>query len=117
MLKSESNISLLLSAVIGSLAVATTANRASAVPQDFIIENQTKVDLVEIYISASPATNWEHNLLAQQVLKSGDKNVVRFYGDLSECVYDIRTVFGDGDIIKSEGVDLCKTNTYTLTDR
>jgi hypothetical protein len=117
MLKIDNTISLVLSTVGASLAVFLAADRASAVPQDFIIDNQTRVDLVEVYIAVSPATDWEHNLLAQQVLKSGEKNVVRFYGDLSQCIYDIRTVFNDGDVVKSEGVDLCKTNTYTLTDR
>lgn len=116
LLNSQNTIRLLLAILTGA-SIVTIADRSLASPQDFMIDNQTQVDLVGIFITVSPATSWEHNLLAQQPLKSGDKSVVRFYGDLSQCVYDIRTIFSDGDVIKSEGVDLCKTNAYTLTDR
>lgn len=107
----------LLAFSVISLSPIAIASKVMGSPQDFIVDNQTQIDLVELYISASPALDWEHNLLALQTLKSGDKNIVRFYGDLSKCLYDIRSVFGDGDEVKSEQIDLCKTNTYTLTDR
>jgi hypothetical protein len=117
MFKQQSIVRLLLAVGTSGLGTMFLANASIASPQDFIVENKTQADLVELYIAASPALDWEHNLLAQQSLRSGNKNIVKFYGDLSQCVYDIRSVFGDGEEVKSERVDLCKTTTYTLSDR
>ena len=34
----------------------------------------------------------------------------------TQCEYDLRFVFEDGDVVEDGGIDLCETGSYTLHD-
>jgi hypothetical protein len=99
---------------VASLLLVST----SALAEDltFTLHNRSSFVVVEFYASPVDVGDWEEDILGREVLGSGESGRVTIADGRSQCEYDLRFVFDDGDVLDRGGVDLCETESYTLTD-
>jgi len=101
----------------GGLTVAMlTLGAAQAHAEDltFTLNNGTGAAVVEFYLSPAEVDNWEENLLGDDALSAGASTDVTVADGRTTCVYDIKTVFKDGDVVDDRGIDLCDLGSYTI---
>ncbi len=96
-----------------STIAALFAGPALAQDLMFTVTNNSGADLIELYTSSQSATSWEENILAGQVLPSGASGEVTIAGAATECAFDLRMVFSDGDVLE-DSTDLCAASGYTI---
>lgn len=86
----------------------TTIQSALATKNNFQVVNRSATDIVYLYVSSSGRTTWDNDILGNGVLSSGSSITVGF-GDPSptQCLYDFKAVFTDGEIVEDYGVDVC----------
>lgn len=94
-----------------SLCAATVA---LAGEQDFTLNNQTGVEIHEIYISPTKANRWGQDLLGEGTMPDGETGSVTFDDSASAALWDIKVVDGEGDSIAWTGLDLTEISTVTL---
>lgn len=101
-----------------AVLTATVLMATSAVAEDleFLIVNETSVDLVEFNVSPASSQSWEENLLSGGYLASGYEVDVLIADGLSTCVYDIRGSFSDGETVEDFGLDLCELGEYPFSE-
>jgi hypothetical protein len=105
-------------AVISSITTLLFSPSLSlATKLDFIVENKTNVDLVNLSIQGVNSSPSQSSLRSNELVKSGESVVIRFRNSNSSgCVYNVTGVFSDGDIVQENNVNLCKTEIYTFSD-
>ncbi|KIC44011.1 hypothetical protein RA28_13490 [Ruegeria sp. ANG-S4] len=101
-------------AALTALSIFATA--AMAEDLEFLIINETSVDLVEFNVSAASSDSWERNLLQGGYLASDYEVGVLIADGLTTCVYDIRGVFSDGASVEDYGLDLCELGEYAFVE-
>jgi hypothetical protein len=86
--------------------------------QDLVFElnNRSSYTVMEFYASPNDVGDWEQDILGEDVLPAGDSMRITIADARSQCEYDLRFVFDDGDVVERGSVDLCQTGSYTLTD-
>lgn len=100
----------LIVALFLALATAVLAGK-----QDFLLANQTGVDIAQIYISAADVDNWEEDLLgADEILPDGNEVRIRFSPDEDADVWDLRVVDEEGTAIDFAGLELSGITRVTL---
>lgn len=97
-------------------ALAAFSGPAAAEDLDFMLRNASSYDVIEFYASPSDVAEWEEDILGLDILSSGDEVEVTIADGRSQCEYDLRFVFEDGDVVERGAVDLCETGSYTLYD-
>jgi hypothetical protein len=99
-----------------ALAVALISAPAQAEDLTFTLTNNSSFVVVEFYASPSDVGDWEEDILGTGVLGSGENTEITIGDGRTQCEYDLRFVFDDGDVVDRGGVNLCDTGSYTLTD-
>jgi hypothetical protein len=94
------------------LALAGTANAQGR--QDFALVNSTGYQINEIYVGATSSDSWGSDLLRQDVLENRRTFNVRFGSRTSDCNWDIKVVYDDGDVSEFRRVNLCSVSKVTL---
>ncbi|NKC32917.1 hypothetical protein [Falsiroseomonas selenitidurans] len=82
--------------------------------QDFTMINRTGYQIDQIYVGPSSSPNWGRDLLGQNVLVNGRSFNVTFPGRSSECLWDIKLVYNDGDQSELRQANLCRISRITL---
>lgn len=82
--------------------------------QNFSILNTTGHTVMTVNVSPSTETQWGPDILGSQVLANGQTLEVSFDRSTTECNYDIRATYDDGDTSDMRGVNLCQVGTVTL---
>ncbi|MFX4220682.1 MAG: hypothetical protein ACMVO3_06625 [Thalassobaculum sp.] len=96
---------------------AFLASPAVADDLEFMLVNETSVSLVGFYVSPASSQHWEENLLdGGSYLAAGYEVGVLIADGLTTCVYDIRGVFEDGEVVDDLALDLCDLGEYTFTE-
>ena len=103
---------------LAAAAVLSLAAVGTAAAQDlqFKLNNESSFVVVEFYASPSDVGDWEEDILGVDVLGSGESANITIADARTQCEYDLRFVFDDGDVVERAAVDLCETGSYTLTD-
>ena len=101
--------------IAAAMAAAAIGLAAPAAAQDlaFMLANDSGYDLIEFYASPADVSEWEEDILGQDILRSGDAVRVIIADGREQCTYDLRMVFADGDVIE-DTADLCETGSYTI---
>ncbi len=81
----------------------------------FTLTNDTPYELIALFISDTGSDSWEDDILGVEVIESGDAAEVTIDDGLSDCVYDLRADFSDGESIDLRGVDLCELDGGSLS--
>lgn len=86
-----------------------------ALAQDLTFEliNASGYDLVQFYTSPVDVGDWEEDVFGTGVLPSGNSVEVTIADGRTQCSYDLRFVFDDGDVIE-DSADLCEMGSYTI---
>lgn len=97
--------------------VALTAETASADKSNFWVYNNSSITVNELYVSSSNRDSWDNDILGQNVLPTGSSIQVVF-GDNSpsNCLYDIRAVFSNGQVLEDYQINVCNNTDYTFFD-
>ncbi len=85
---------------------------AAADDLSFTIVNNSGVDLTELYASPANSGTWEENILGGATMPSGNNGNVNI-ASASGCDYDLKMVFGDGDVLEDKA-NLCDGASYTI---
>lgn len=82
--------------------------------QDFALVNRTGYQIDEVYVGPTSSPNWGRDLLGQNVLANNQVFNVRFGAATSECMWDIKVVYNDGDTSEFRRVNLCQVSKVNL---
>ncbi|MEC9264828.1 MAG: hypothetical protein VX464_02165 [Pseudomonadota bacterium] len=104
--------------VFGKIALAAVfmSLSAQAVAEDleFLLGNETGVEIVGFYVSHPGTGSWEENLMEGDVLPSPGEVTVTIADGRDNCEYDIRTEFADGEFFEDYNLDLCELGAYVF---
>jgi hypothetical protein len=105
--------------VVGAMLCAlqtATVPPASALDGWVELTNNTRMTIVEIYISLFGAERWNIDLLSDDFLPPASSVRVNV-DDRTGCLFDIKTVFDDGTAQLRRGVNICQMERYTISYR
>jgi hypothetical protein len=114
MIKNSGN-PIVAGAILCALQTAT-GPPASALDRQLELTNNTRVAIVEIYISRVGAELWNIDLLGDDFLAPASSIRVNI-DDRTGCRFDIKTVFDNGTTQIRRGVSVCETETYAISYR
>ena len=83
--------------------------------QDFTIVNSTGHNVVALNVSPSNEDSWGPDILGGEKLGNGESAQITFDRGETECKWDIRATYDDGDATDVRDVNLCEVVTVTLT--
>jgi hypothetical protein len=82
--------------------------------QNFTLVNQTGYDISEVYVSPNNSSDWEEDVLGEDILKNRDDVVIRFHRATEQCLWDMKVVYEDDDSSAIwQDIDLCKVSEVT----
>jgi hypothetical protein len=99
--------------VVMGIMVAGLAAPASAGTQDFLLVNETGVEIYSLYISETNNADWEEDVLGEHVLPHGSRMTITFAGR-SACFWDMMVTDDQGGSVTWNGINLCTTTTVIL---
>ena len=100
---------------IALLLVLIMASCALAGPQDFVLVNNTGVDIHAVHIAPSASDNWGDDILGDQILENGQILTVTFAAQKAE-LWDIRVADEDGDTLDFQEFNLFEISKVTLNN-
>jgi hypothetical protein len=102
-------------AILCALQTAT-GPPASALDRWVELTNNTRMAIVEIYISHVGAEFWNIDLLGEDFLPPAGSVLVNV-DDGAGCRFDVKTVFDDGTTQVRRDVDVCAIERYAISYR
>src|SRR5713226_2461193 len=108
-LKSKGALSL---AVIAMFVTATAFARTGK--QDFMLHNQTGVEIHELYVSPHTTNDWEEDILGRGTLPSGESVKITFEDREKHVHWDLKVVDSKGNSIEWEDLNLVEISEVTL---
>ena len=101
-----------------SLAVIALFVTASAFPragkQDFILHNQTGVEINSLYVSPHDSDDWGEDILGQDTLVSGESVKVTFDDREKKVRWDLKVTDKNGNSLEWEDLNLVEISELTL---
>ena len=95
---------------------SATGPPASALDRWIELTNNTRMTIVEIYISHVGAEFWKIDLLGEDFLPPAGSVLVNI-DDRAGCRFDVKTVFDDGTTQVRRDVDVCAIERYAISYR
>ena len=83
--------------------------------QDFILANETGVDIAELYISPVAKANWGEDVLAVDTLPPGDECHIKFSREETADFWDLMIVDQEGTSLEWPELHLSAISKVTLT--
>ena len=100
---------------LGVVAMFLTATAfARAGKQDFILHNQTGVEIHEVYVSPVSADDWEEDVLGKNTLPDGESIKITFNDREKHVHWDLKVVDGKGNSIEWHDLNLVEIEEVTL---
>lgn len=94
---------------------AAAAPAAGQAQQNFTVINNTGHIVMTLNVSPSNENAWGPDILGSNVLANGQSASVSFPRGETQCSWDIKATYDDGDTTDARGVNLCQIATVTLT--
>lgn len=104
-------------AIIALSAVAmfvTASAFARAGKQDFVLHNETGVEIHELYVSPTSADDWEEDVLGVDTLPNGESVKITFNDREKHAHFDMKVVDGKGNSIEWHDLNLIEIADVTL---
>jgi plastocyanin len=92
-----------------------TGGATAGAQQNFTITNNTGHTVVTLNVSPSNEDAWGPDILGRDMLANGESAQVTFERGDTQCQWDIKATYDDGDTTDMRGVNLCEVATVTLT--
>ena len=113
------NTRTLAAALVGATLFGLTAAQAAPKPKankaaavTVTVTNSRKADLVQLEATKSGSADWKEVL---GPLKSGKQASAKL-PQASDCHFDLRGTFDDGQSTDASGINVCADKTLNLTD-
>lgn len=107
-----------LAIALVAVAFAVVAPAASnAADRRVNIINETSVTMREFYASNIGTNNWEEDILGDSVLRPGRSVRINIDDGSGYCVFDLKAVFVDGDVVIKRRFNVCRESSWTVTER
>jgi|SRR6516165_8096821 hypothetical protein len=110
--------------ISGSIAalslVGLLRTNAGAYDRHVMIINNTSYDMVGFYASNVDSDSWQENILRNNdipPLQPGQRLRVNVDDSTGHCMYDFKANFDNGSSAVRRRLDVCYTNSWTVTDR
>lgn len=118
MLHNMNFINTIVAATLALPMVLFTADSALADKDNFRVYNRSRYDIVRLHITSSDYGQWGPDILGNGILRSGYNMKVGF-NDMSNnrCLYDIKAVFEDGEVVIDSQVNVCNSDGETFYDQ
>lgn len=82
--------------------------------QDFVLHNETGVEISEVYVSPVTAGDWEEDVLGKETLPNGDSVKITFDDRDKHSHWDLRVTDGKGHGIEWHDLNLVEISEVTL---
>jgi hypothetical protein len=99
----------------GEEGAAPAAPAGDQTNQNFTLNNNTGHVVVTLNVSPSNEDTWGEDILGRDVLANGESAQITFARAETQCLWDIRATYDDGDTTDARGVNLCELTTVNLT--
>jgi len=104
-----------LTLALGVIAMFVTANAfARAGKQDFVLHNETGVEIHEVYVSPVTSDDWEEDVLGKDPLPNGDSVKITFDDRDKHAHWDLKVGDGKGNSIEWHDLNLVEISEVTL---
>lgn len=104
----------LLLLLVAGIFFAAGVTTSYAGDQDFVLVNNTGVDINNLYVSPANSDKWGDDILGEDALPDGQSATVTFSHEADECVWDFMVKDEQGTGIQWTDIDLCKYSKITL---
>lgn len=104
----------LLSLAVIALFFITASAFARAGKQDFILHNQTGVEITSLYVSPHDSDDWEEDILGQDTLASGESIKITFDDREKKVHWDLKVADKNGNSLEWEDLNLVEISELTL---
>ena len=108
---SKSRVVLALGVIAIFLAATAFARTGK---QDFLLHNQTGVEIHELYVSPHTSNEWEEDVLGKDTLASGESVKITFEDREKHVHWDLKVVDSKGNSIEWEDLNLIEISEVTL---
>jgi hypothetical protein len=82
--------------------------------QNFSVVNRTGNTVLTLNVSPTSQDEWGEDILGTQVLEAGQTAQVTFDRAETQCNYDLRATYDDGDTTDMRNINLCQIGTVNL---
>jgi hypothetical protein len=82
--------------------------------QDFILVNQTGVEIDKLYIAPHDSNDWQEDILGQDTLPTGQTVDIKFARNEKAALWDLRIEDSKGNAIEWENLNLLEISKVTL---
>lgn len=107
----KSNIAIAL----GVIAIFVTATAfARAGKQDFVLHNQTGVEIHSLYVSPHSTDDWEEDILGKDTLAAGDSLKITFDDRDKHVHWDLKVTDKEGNSLEWYDLNLIEIDEVTL---
>jgi hypothetical protein len=111
----EALIKFKVALALGVIAIFLTATAFARVgKQDFILHNQTGVEIHEVYVSPVSSDDWEEDVLGKDTLPDGESVKITFNDREKHVHWDLKIVDGKGNSIEWHDLNLIEIEEVTL---
>ena len=100
---------------LGVIAIFLTATAfARSGKQDFILHNQTGVEIDSLYVSPHSVNDWEEDILGQDTLASGESLKITFDDRDKHVHWDLKVTDHEGNSLEWDDLNLIEISEVTL---
>lgn len=103
---------ILVLTAVASLITATALARKGK--QDFILHNQTGVEIHSLYVSPHSADDWQEDVLGRETLPSGETVKITFNDRDKHVHWDLKVTDKDGNALEWYDLNLVEIEEVTL---
>ena len=112
--------------ILGSAAIAGSilcalqtapAGPAAALDRHVQFTNNTRMTIVEIYISEVGSGRWQNDLLDDEFLLPAHSVLVNFDDGIDHCRFDLKLIYDNGGDVLRRNVNICRVDGFALSDR
>jgi len=82
--------------------------------QDFILHNQTGVEINSLYVSPHDSNDWEEDILGQDTLANGDSVKITFDDHEKKVHWDLKITDKDGNSLEWADLNLIEISELTI---
>ena len=105
-----------LAAAISAVAFGTMGFQSNdGKDRRVTIINVTGVTMTHFYASNSGRSDWEEDILGQDVLPAGSRVRINIDDGSGACIFDFKARFADGDEVIKYRINVCEITEYRYT--
>ena len=89
---------------------------ATAADVNFDTVNNSARAISNFYTSPADTTDWQEDVLGEDTIEPGATDQITISTEGDQCLYDMRFIMEDKAELIQKGIDVCKIDSFTLSD-